>query len=64
MVDRSISGSGGMGKMSQSEQDAFNEEAFKAYNEKALEKCVNCGRTFLPDRLVVHYKSCKTPKVK
>lgn len=48
--------------MSQAQQDAFNEEAYKEYNDKALEKCVNCGRTFLPDRLVVHYKSCKTPK--
>ena len=32
----------------------YNNEAFKNYNEKALEKCDGCGRTFLPDRLVVH----------
>ncbi len=27
-----------------------NEEAFKAYNDKALLPCQNCGRTFLEDR--------------
>ena len=37
----------------------YNEKAFKNYNEKALEPCPNCGRTFLPDRLIVHLKSCK-----
>ena len=38
---------------------SYNDEAFKNYNEKALDACPNCGRTFLPDRLVVHLKSCK-----
>lgn len=37
----------------------YNEDAYKNYNEKALDQCPNCGRTFLPDRLVVHLKSCK-----
>ena len=39
--------------------DNLNEEAFKTYNELALVPCKNCGRTFLPDRLVVHLRSCK-----
>lgn len=26
--------------------------------------CPNCGRTFLPDRLEVHLRSCKTAKKK
>jgi hypothetical protein len=41
----------------------YNEDAYKAYNEKALEACHNCGRTFLPDRLLIHLKSCHTKKV-
>ena len=37
---------------------SYNDDAYKNYNEKALDKCENCGRTFLPDRLIVHQKSC------
>lgn len=37
---------------------SYNDEAFKQYNEVSLEPCHNCGRTFLPDRLKVHLKSC------
>jgi len=40
---------------------AYNDEAFKNYNEKALDPCPNCGRTFLSDRLVIHLRSCKGP---
>eukprot|EP00347_Sterkiella_histriomuscorum_P015170 403358053 len=36
----------------------YNEEAFKDFNEKALVPCHNCKRTFLPDRLIVHLRSC------
>ena len=39
----------------------FNNDAFKDYNEKALVKCPNCPRTFLPDRLEIHLRSCKGP---
>ena len=38
--------------------DQLNAEAFKKFNEEALEPCQHCGRTFLPDRLVVHLRSC------
>lgn len=31
--------------------EAYNNDAFKTYNEVALLPCHNCGRTFLPDRL-------------
>ncbi len=34
--------------------DAYNNEAFNAYNTKALVPCAGCGRTFLPDSLVKH----------
>ena len=37
--------------------EIYNEAAFKNYNDN-LEPCHNCGRTFLPDRLVVHLRSC------
>jgi uncharacterized OB-fold protein len=46
----------------QASLQTYNEDAYKAYNEKALEACPNCGRTFLPDRLLVHLKSCHTKK--
>jgi hypothetical protein len=36
----------------------YNEDAFDNFNTKALEACHNCGRTFLPDSLKIHLKSC------
>jgi uncharacterized C2H2 Zn-finger protein len=36
----------------------YNKDAAKNYNENALDACPNCARTFLPDRLVVHLRSC------
>ena len=39
-------------------RDDFNKMARKCANEN-LVPCENCGRTFLPDRLVVHQRSCK-----
>ena len=36
----------------------YNEDAFTNFNEKVLEPCHNCGRTFLPDSLKVHLRSC------
>ena len=35
-----------------------NEVAMQVYNKHALEKCQYCERTFLPDRLQVHLRSC------
>nr|CCC96141.1 unnamed protein product [Trypanosoma congolense IL3000] len=37
----------------------FNELEFEHFNKNMLLKCDNCGRTFLPDRLEVHRRSCK-----
>ena len=43
--------------------DDLNNQAFDTYNKEALVPCSNCGRTFLPDRLIVHQRSClKHPK--
>ena len=53
---------GGSGKFN---LDALNDQAFDTYNKEALVPCTNCGRTFLPDRLIVHQRSClKHPKNK
>jgi hypothetical protein len=41
-----------------------NEFATKQYNEKILEACKYCGRTFFPDRLAVHIKSCERNHLK
>lgn len=37
--------------------DQMNEMSYKAAQEQLI-PCENCGRTFLPDRLGVHQKSC------
>ncbi|KAG5889736.1 hypothetical protein JTB14_010210 [Gonioctena quinquepunctata] len=31
--------------------------------KSTLLPCTNCGRTFYPDRLLVHQRSCKTPQI-
>ncbi|XP_043835777.1 zinc finger protein 474-like isoform X2 [Dromiciops gliroides] len=40
---------------------SINEAAFES-SKAQLVPCEHCGRTFLPDRLIVHLRSCK-PKV-
>ena len=42
--------------------DKYNEEAFDHFNTVALVPC-GCGRTFLPDSLVRHQKTCKSAKL-
>ncbi|XP_052098387.1 zinc finger protein 474-like [Mytilus californianus] len=42
--------------------DAFNQAAYESAQSQLL-PCENCGRTFNPDRLPVHQRSCK-PKPK
>ena len=38
--------------------DAMNELSYESSKQQLL-PCENCGRTFLPDRLSVHQKSCR-----
>ena len=38
--------------------DTYNQEAFDHFNTVALVAC-GCGRTFLPESLVKHQKTCK-----
>ncbi|XP_077971630.1 zinc finger protein 474-like [Styela clava] len=42
--------------------EAFNQAAWEASQSQLL-PCDRCGRTFLPDRLLVHQRSCK-PRIK
>jgi hypothetical protein len=44
--------------------DKVNSDAFDIFNKEALIPCDLCGRTFLPDRLTVHLRSCKGPTKK
>ena len=37
---------------------AFNEAAIDQFNTETLQPCPHCGRTFLPDRLAVHLRTC------
>jgi hypothetical protein len=46
------------GNVSQEAMDEYNNSANKEFNEKGMDACPNCARTFLPDRLVVHLRSC------
>lgn len=41
------------------ELEMYNQAQSDAYNTRALAPCPNCGRTFIPDRLQVHLRSCK-----
>merc|ERR1719238_1852510 len=43
---------------------AYNDAAFEKYNAEALVPCERCGRTFLPNPLEIHLRSCKGPRVK
>jgi hypothetical protein len=38
--------------------EAFNEAAYEKFNAESLESCPHCARTFLPDRLAVHLRTC------
>ena len=51
----SISSIGAYGR---EDLDAVNEAAFLSAQDQLI-PCVNCGRTFMPDRLPVHQRSCK-----
>jgi uncharacterized C2H2 Zn-finger protein len=46
------------GKVSATDMEAYNKEATDTYNVESMMACPNCGRTFVPDRLTVHLRSC------
>lgn len=39
-----------------------NEQAYAKWDTEALVQCKNCQRTFLPDRLQIHLRSCKADR--
>ena len=43
---------------SESAVGQYNDAAFGNYNERGLEPCPKCGRTFLPESLKRHIKGC------
>ena len=45
-------------KFQSAAMDEYNAAAFDNYNEKVLEKCEGCGRTFNPESLIKHQKMC------
>ncbi|RNF27560.1 uncharacterized protein Tco025E_00210 [Trypanosoma conorhini] len=53
------SGASAGGRLRRKQLDRFNELQIEHFNTNMLLKCGNCGRTFLPDRLEVHQRSCK-----
>jgi hypothetical protein len=44
--------------------DRFNDKARKVLNDNALVSCQHCARTFFPDRLEMHLRSCGKSKSK
>ncbi|KAL4502371.1 hypothetical protein ABPG72_011958 [Tetrahymena utriculariae] len=46
-------------KITRKDIDNYNDRAFDQYNYDVLVPCENCGRTFKPESLIPHKKSCK-----
>lgn len=44
--------------MSAKALDELNAASYKAWSEQALVRCGNCNRTFLPEKLPIHQRSC------
>jgi len=49
-------------KLTDKELEEYNALAADIYNQKSLSKCDGCGRTFKPESLIVHQRSCKSSK--
>ena len=44
--------------MSMKELDKLNADSQQVWSEQALVRCQNCNRTFLPEKLPIHQRSC------
>ncbi|KAG5471177.1 hypothetical protein CUR178_02488 [Leishmania enriettii] len=56
-------GGGGLARESSlREVELYNQLQMSVFTDATLSPCLNCGRTFLPDRLQVHLRSCKPGK--
>lgn len=51
-------GGGGGGALSARKLEEINRISTQAFNTEALSACEFCGRTFLPEKLAIHNKSC------
>lgn len=40
--------------------EQFNQRVLRQFNNDVLSPCPHCGRTFLPERLEVHLRSCRS----
>ena len=47
------------GKNLAAAMEEYNAQALEDFNKKSLLECKNCGRTFLPQPLEIHSRSCK-----
>ncbi len=54
-----MSGGGDLASLSAQHRDLLNEASFESFQQQ-LCPCEHCGRRFLPDRLLVHLKSCSS----
>ena len=52
-----------VGNGANNDVERFNEAAWQSAQSQLL-PCENCGRTFAPDRLSIHQRSCKPGKLK
>ena len=51
-------GDGYRANMSRSDLDELNAASQRAWSDGVLVKCQHCGRTFLPEKLSIHQRSC------
>ena len=52
-------GGGGGGRLpTAKELEEINRASTQAFNTEALDTCAHCGRTFLPEKLKIHNRSC------
>ena len=56
--DPAIAGHKSQDKMGSQDIQKFNDEQYQDFSQN-LSPCEHCGRKFLPDRLVVHLRSCR-----
>eukprot|EP00598_Pedospumella_elongata_P016999 CAMPEP_0184994616 /NCGR_PEP_ID=MMETSP1098-20130426/49910_1 /TAXON_ID=89044 /ORGANISM="Spumella elongata, Strain CCAP 955/1" /LENGTH=312 /DNA_ID=CAMNT_0027520715 /DNA_START=31 /DNA_END=969 /DNA_ORIENTATION=+ len=55
-------GGGGNGMPTAKELEEINRASTAAFNTEALDTCAFCGRTFLPEKLKIHNRSCTADK--
>lgn len=51
------------GGIKSKDMQEYNEKAYEKWDTESLVPCPHCARTFLPDRLQIHLKSCKADRI-